>query len=224
MEISASLLSVEKIDSTKLYLDLEMSKIDYFHIDVMDGQFVEKNTSDIMMSNTNSIALVTNTGIDVHLMVKDIDYYIEEYLPYNPQMISFHIEATKDENDTIRLINRIKSSGSKVGIAINPDTSIECIKPYLGLVHMILIMTVYPGMGGQTLIPETLKKAYDLKEYIKENNLDTKIEVDGGINDKTAKDAVDAGADILVIGSYLTSAENYSEAVKKIKTNDERGM
>ena len=82
MEISASLLSVEKIESTKLFLDLEMSKIDYFHIDVMDGKFVEKNTTKIMIESTNSIALVTNTGLDVHLMVSDIDHFIEEYLPF----------------------------------------------------------------------------------------------------------------------------------------------
>ena len=224
MEISASLLSVEKIESTKLFLDLEMSKIDYFHIDVMDGKFVEKNTTKIMMESTNSIALVTNTGLDVHLMVNDIDHFIEEYLPFNPQMMSFHIEATKDDNDTNRLIEKIKSAGIKVGIAISPDTDIEIVKPYIDKVHMILVMTVYPGKGGQKLIPETLRKVSELKGYINKNNLETRIEVDGGVNDKTVTDAVNAGADILVVGSYLTSAGNYSEVVKKLKTNDEEGL
>ena len=220
VEVSASLLSVENIESTKLFLDLETAKIDYFHIDVMDGKFVEKNTVEQMYENASSIALVSSIGMDVHLMVKDVDRYVEDYLPFNPKIITFHIEAVKDENDILRTINKIKDSGSRVGIAINPDTDIEKIKPYLDKIHVAFVMTVYPGKGGQKLIPETLDKVSKLKKYIFENDLDTEIEVDGGINDLTYKDAIDAGADIIAVGSYLVFSDNFSETVKKIKTND----
>jgi len=220
VEVSASLLSVENIESTKLFLDLETAKIDYFHIDVMDGKFVEKNTLNQMYANASSIALVSSIGMDVHLMVKDVDKYVEEYLPFNPKIITFHIEAVKDESDILKTINKIKSSGSRVGIAINPDTDIEKIKQYLDKIHVAFVMTVYPGKGGQKLIPETLDKVSKLKKYIIENDLDTEIEVDGGINDLTYKDAIDAGADIIAVGSYLVFSDNFSETVKKIKTND----
>ncbi|MCR5186834.1 MAG: ribulose-phosphate 3-epimerase [Clostridia bacterium] len=220
VEVSASLLSVENIESTKLFLDLETAKIDYFHIDVMDGKFVEKNTLNQMYENASSIALVSSIGMDVHLMVKDVDKYVEEYLPFNPKIITFHIEAVKDESDILKTINKIKSSGSRVGIAINPDTDIEKIKQYLDKIHVAFVMTVYPGKGGQKLIPETLDKVSKLKKYITENDLDTEIEVDGGINDLTYKDTIDAGADIIAVGSYLVFSDNFSETVKKIKTND----
>ena len=132
-------------------------------------------------------------------------------------MLTLHIEASKDEERTKKIINRIKENGTKVGIAISPSTSIDEIKKYLGLVHMILIMTVVPGKGGQQLIPETIEKVKKLKEYIDKNNIDIDIEVDGGINNITAKDAIKAGANILVVGNYLISSNNYSEAIKIIK-------
>ena len=220
VEVSASLLSVEKIESTKIFLDLETAKIDYFHIDVMDGKFVEKNTTTQMHENASSIALVSTIGMDVHLMVKDVDSYIEEYLPFNPKIITFHIEATSSEDEVLRLIDKIKMAGSRVGIAINPDTDIEKIKPFLDKIHVAFVMTVFPGKGGQKLIPETLDKVSKLKKYIIDNSLDTEIEVDGGINDTTYKDAMDAGADIIAVGSYLVFADDYAEVVKKINTND----
>ena len=111
------------------------------------------------------------------------------------------------------VIYEIKNIGSRVGIAINPDTDIEKVKKYLPYIHMILIMTVVPGKGGQTLIAETLEKVKKVKEYIDENNIDIDIEVDGGINDE----AIECGANILVSGKYLISSENIGEAVRKLK-------
>ena len=131
--------------------------------------------------------------------------------------MTFHIEATKTEERTQNAIEEIKRAGSKVGISISPDTNIETIKPYLNQIHMILVMTVVPGKGGQKLIPETLEKVKELKEYIDANVIDIDIEVDGGINDETAKLAVEAGANILVAGNYLVTAENIGEAVAKLK-------
>ena len=216
-EISASVLTVDKENAVRTFYNLEVAKINYFHIDVMDGEFVERNTSEIMNDYALTISHISNLGLDVHLMVKDVEKYVDEYLMLEPEIITFHIEATKDEERTQNVINEIKNNGTRVGIAISPETSIEEIKKYLNQIHMVLVMTVVPGKGGQKLIPETLDKLRELKNYIDENNLDIDLQVDGGINAETAHDAVEAGANILVAGNYLISAENMVEAVKKIK-------
>lgn len=216
-EISVSVLSVEKDNATRTFYDLEVSKIDYFHIDVMDGKFVEKDTTEKMKDYATTITHISNLGIDVHLMVENVEEYVDEYLMLEPEIITFHIEATKTEEKTKHIIEEIKNNGSRVGIAISPDTSIEKIKPYLNLVHMILIMTVVPGKGGQKLIPETITKIKELKEYVDKNNIDIDIEVDGGINEETAELVKNAGANILVAGNYIISSDNYKESVIKIK-------
>lgn len=149
VEISASVLNVNKENATRTFYDLETAKINYFHIDVMDGKFVKNNTEEIMKDYALTISHISNLGLDVHFMVEDVEKFIDEYSMLEPEIISFHIEATKNEERTKNAISLIKSIGSKVGIAINPDTSIEQIKQYLPFVHMILVMTVVPGEGGQ---------------------------------------------------------------------------
>lgn len=216
-EISASILTVDKENAVRTFYNLEVAKINYFHIDVMDGEFVERNTSEIMNDYALTISHISNLGLDVHLMVKDVEKYVDEYLMLEPEIITFHIEATQNEERTNNIIEEIKNNGTKVGIAISPETSIEEIKKYLDKIHMVLVMTVVPGKGGQKLIPETLDKLRELKKYLDENNLDIDLQVDGGINEETSKDAIEAGANILVAGNYLISAENMVEAVKKIK-------
>lgn len=216
-EISISILTVEKEDATKKFYNLETAKVDYFHIDVMDGKFVEKNTEELMKDYALTISHITNLGIDVHLMVNDVEKYIDEYSMLEPEIMTFHIEATKTEERTMNIIKQINECGSRVGIAISPETSIEEIKKYLPYVHMVLVMTVVPGKGGQSLIPETLEKVKELRKYMEENNIDLDIEVDGGINEETSAKAVEAGADILVVGTYLVNSENYNETVKKLK-------
>lgn len=216
-EVSASLLNVDKENATRTFYNLETAKVNYFHIDVMDGKFVENNTEEIMKDYSLTISHISNLGLDVHLMVEDVEKYIDEYSMLEPEIITFHIEATKNEERTKNAIDEIKNIGSRVGIAINPDTPIEEIKKYLPFVHMILVMTVIPGKGGQKLIPETVQKVKELKEYVDANNIDIDIEVDGGINLETAKICREAGANILVAGVYLVKAENCSEAVKNLK-------
>ncbi len=216
-EISASVLTVEKDNATTTFYNLETAKINYFHIDVMDGKFVENNNLELMKDYALTISHISNLGLDVHLMVEDVEEIADEYLMLEPEILTFHIEATKNEERTKNVIALVKNSGTRVGIAINPETSIEEIKPYLELIHMVLVMTVVPGKGGQSLIQETLDKVKELKEYVDKNNIDIDIEVDGGINDITAEKAIDAGANILVAGNYLISAENLNEAVKKLK-------
>ena len=216
-EISASILNLEEENATKKMYNLETAKIDYFHIDVMDGKFVKNNNLELMKNYALTVSHISNLGIDVHLMVENVEEYVEEYLDLNPQIITFHIEASKSEERTQKIIDLIKQNGSRVGLAISPDTDLENIKPYLKYIHLVLVMTVAPGLGGQKLIPETLEKVCELKKYIEENNIDIDIEVDGGINDITAKEATQAGANILVVGKYLITSDNLSETVNKLK-------
>ncbi len=217
IEVSASLLNVEKENATRTMYNLETGKIDYFHIDVMDGKFVEKNNTELMKDYALTASHISNLGLDVHLMVENIEEFVDEYSMLEPEIITFHIEASKTEERTKNIIEEIKNCGSRVGISISPDTSIEEIKKYLPYIHLVLVMTVVPGKGAQSLIPETLEKVKALKEYIEANNLDIDIEVDGGIKDVNARNAIDAGADILVVGTYLVYSENIPEAVKKVK-------
>ena len=217
VEVSASILTLEKENAIKTMYNLEAGKIDYFHIDVMDGKFVEKDTTELMKDYALTASHISNLGLDVHLMVKNVEKFIDEYSMLEPEIITFHIEATKNEEKTKSVIEEIKNIGSRVGIAISPDTNIDEIKQYLPYVHMALVMTVVPGKGGQKLIPETLEKVRALKKYIDDNNIDIDIEVDGGINNETASKAVEAGANILVVGNYLISSKNIGESVKKVK-------
>ena len=217
MEISTSILTVEKEKATKTFYDLEVAGTDYYHIDIMDGKFVEKNTEELMYEYSNIIKQISNLPLDVHLMVEDIKPHIEKYIPLEPSIITFYYEACKNKEEVLELINYIKQNNIKPAISIKPNTSIDKIKEFLPLLHMILVMTVEPGKGGQKLIPETLEKVRKLKKYIEENNLDTYIEVDGGINKSTINSAKEAGIDIAVAGSAIISAENFKSAIEELK-------
>ena len=216
-EISTSILTVEKENATKTFYDLEVAGTDYYHIDIMDGKFVEKNTEEMMFEYTNNIKQISNIPLDVHFMVEDIQSNIDKYIPFNPSIITFHYEACKADEEVIKFINYIKENNIKPAISIKPNTSIEKIKEFLPILHMVLIMTVEPGKGGQKLIPETIEKVKQLKTYLKENNLDTYIEVDGGVNKETVNFVKEAGADILVSGSAIISAEDFKKAIEEMK-------
>ena len=216
-EISASVLTVKKEEAIHTFYNLETAKIDYFHIDVMDGKFVEKNNIELMKDYALTISHISNVGLDVHFMVENVEEIIEDFIMLEPKIITFHIEATKEKDRTMKIIKDLKENQIKAGLAISPDTSIEEIKEYIPYVHMILVMTVVPGKGGQSLIPETLEKVKELREYLDKNDYDIDIQVDGGINDKTAELAKDAGANILVAGNYIISSENYTESVNKLR-------
>lgn len=217
VEISVSLLTVEREDYVKLFYDLETAKVDYFHIDVMDGKFVENNTKERMETYTSIIKNISNLPLDIHLMVEDVKGYINEYLAYEPNIITFHYEAIKEKEDILEIIEYLKQNNTKVGIAISPNTKVEEIYEYLPLIHMVLVMSVEPGKGKQKLIPETIEKIRQLREYIKKNNIEIDIEVDGGINKDTVKEVKDAGANIIVAGSAITLSSNYNEVVQQLK-------
>ncbi len=216
VEISTSLLSI-KDDSVKKIYDLEMAHTDYYHIDVMDGKFVQADTTGRMLEYTNQIKQVSNIPIDVHFMVQDINKHIEEYLPFSPNRITFHYEACKNKEEVEGIIKKIKENGIKVGISVKPETPIEEIYEFLPFVHMVLIMTVEPGKGGQALLTETLQKIKQIHTCREKHKLDFDIEADGGINLETMQEVKEAGVDIAVVGSAIIDSENYVKMMKLLK-------
>lgn len=217
VEVSASVLNLKEEESIKELYNLEVADIDYFHIDVMDGEFVEDNTADRMHKYANYIKQISTLPIDVHLMVNDVRKYIDEYLGVGPRIITFHLEAIKDKSEILEIIKYIKEANCKVGISIKPDTKVEEIYEFLPYIHLVLIMTVEPGKGGQKLIEETLNKIKELKKYIEENNIDIDIEADGGINTENSITLQEAGVDIIVAGSAIIKSNDYREVVRLLK-------
>lgn len=217
VEISTSILSVKKGEEAKTFLELEKSKTDYFHIDVMDGQFVEKNTYNKMLEYASYIKRISNLPLDVHLMVKDIKPAIKDFLAVEPNIITFHYEACKNNDEVFEIIKFLKENNCKVGISVKPDTKIEEIYEFLPYVHMCLVMTVEPGKGGQTLISSMIDKVETLTKYVTEKNLDIDIEADGGINLKTAPSIKNAGANILVSGTAILLAKDYKIIIDELR-------
>ena len=217
MEISTSLLSVEKENIIQTIYNLEVAKTDYFHIDVMDGRFVENDTSETMRIYCEYLNQITNVPIDVHLMVTNVKEYIDSYSIFNPNIISFHYEACKDKEEVNKYINQIKDRECKVGLAIKPNTKVDDIIEFLPKINLLLIMSVEPGKGGQEFIKETIEKIKYAKEKIDELGLDTEIEVDGGINIEKAKDVKEAGATIAVSGTAIINSKDFNYTIKKLK-------
>lgn len=217
VEISTSILSVKKGEESKTFLELEKSKTDYFHIDVMDGQFVEKDTYKKMLEYASYIKRISNLPLDVHLMVTNVKIAINDFLAIEPNIITFHYEACKSSKEVFETINYIKENNCKVGISVKPDTKIEEIYQFLPYVHMCLVMTVEPGKGGQTLISSMIDKIEKVKKYVNEKNLDIDIEADGGINLKTAPSIKNAGANIIVSGTAILLAKNYKTIIDELK-------
>ena len=217
-KVSASVLNVDKDNAVHTFYDLETAKIDFFHIDVMDGKFVENNNIDLMKDYAVTLSHISNLGLDVHLMVENVEEMIDEFLVADPERITFHVEAIEDEERVKNIISDLKDQGIKVGMSISPGTDIEKIVKFMPYLHMVLVMTVVPGKGGQSLIPETLETLKVLKQKAEELDLDIDFEVDGGIKENNVAEVVNAGANIVVVGTALVYAENPKEFVSNIKS------
>ena len=217
VEVSTSILSVQKGEESKTFFALEASKTDYFHIDVMDGKFVEKDTYQKMLEYSAYIRRISNAPLDVHLMVEDIKKAVDDFSSVEPNIITFHLEACKNEEEVLEAINYIKQNNCKVGISVKPNTNVEEVYKYLPYIHMCLVMTVEPGKGGQTYLSEMTEKVRILKNYIDENHLEIDIEVDGGINLKTEPEVKKAGANILVAGTAILNAVDYKVIIDELK-------
>lgn len=217
VEISTSILTMKKGEEANTILNLEAGKTDYFHIDVMDGKFVEKDTYQTMLENCGYIKRMSSLPLDVHFMVEDIQEAIDDFADFEPNIMTFHLEACKDNKDVMEYIKKIQEKNCKVGISIKPNTPIEKIYEYLPYIHQCLVMTVEPGKGGQTFLTQMVEKIKKLKSYIQENELEVDIEVDGGINLRTAPEVKSAGANILVAGTAILMANDYSTIIEELK-------
>lgn len=217
VEVSTSILSMKKGKEAQTILGLETAKIDYFHIDVMDGRFVEKDTYENMLESASYIKRMSNLPLDVHLMIEDVRKGIDDFSALEPNTITFHYEACKNKEEIFEMINLIKDNHCKVGLSVKPNTNIEEIYEFLPYIHVCLIMTVEPGKGGQTLITDMINKIKKLKEYLNENKVEVEIEVDGGINLNTADRVKEAGADILVAGTAILKAKDYKVIIDELK-------
>ena len=198
IKISPSILGGSFSNIEKIILDLNQSKAEYIHFDVMDGDFVPNLTfGPKFISNVRKFS---NKVFDVHLMINRVEKFLDDYIRAGSDIITFHIEINEDIEN---IIKKIKAKGIKCGLAIKPKTSWSEIQPYLQHIDQVIIMTVEPGFGGQEFMNDQVDKIKNISSHIKLDSLNIDIEIDGGINFETGKICVEAGANILVAGSFL---------------------
>jgi ribulose-phosphate 3-epimerase len=211
IKISPSILSADFSILGREIEKLNNSGADMIHIDVMDGNFVPNLT--IGPPVIESLKKHSKIPFDVHLMINNPENYINDYINAGADYLTFHIEASSNSFNTIKLI---KERGVKVGIALKPKTSAEILSPYIKMLDLVLVMAVEPGFGGQSFMPEQLKKIKQIHE-MSVDNADLIISVDGGINKDTAKKSVAHGANMLVSGSYLFENNNLTKAIMDLR-------
>lgn len=206
--ISPSLLAADFTQLREEIVKIEKAGAAMLHLDVMDGIFVPNMS--FGMPVIESIRSVSPIIFDVHLMITEPHRYIERFAEAGADIITFHYESNSDVKSTIE---QIKKAGKRASLSISPDTPAEAVFPYLADLDMVLVMTVYPGFGGQKLIPATLEKVKALREYINANGLNVDIEVDGGISPSNVADVTRAGANVIVAGSSVFHAEDPAKAI-----------
>ena len=208
MKVSASFLSSKNIpvDLAKL----NDTDVDFIHVDIMDGKFVKNKT--MPFREMKHIYEYTSKRLDVHLMVEEASKYIPLYAELNTECITIHVEI---DEDIVKDLELIKSYSIKAGLAINPDTKVSSLIPYLPYIDQVIVMSVVPGEGGQAFIPETVNKIEELRALINSYKVNVLINVDGGVNDKT-KDLC-KNADILTSGSYILNSDNFQEKISSLR-------
>ena len=185
---------------------------DLIHVDVMDGHFVPNMTIGPVV--VNSVAKVATKPLDIHLMVEDNNFFIDLFSHLKPEYISFHIESERHPH---RVIQKLRALDIKPAIVLNPHSTPESIEYLLEDLDMVLLMSVNPGFGGQKFITSVVEKAAALKKLIEKRNPNCLIQVDGGVNDKNIQELKDAGVDVVVAGSYVYGASDYSQAIKSLQ-------
>lgn len=214
--IAPSILSADFNHLLEDIKKVEEAGADWLHFDVMDGHFVP-NIS-FGQPVLKAIAKSHNLVNDVHIMISDPYKYAPEFCKAGADILTFHYEACRDDVEVFKVIDLIHEYGVKAGLSVKPGTPIQKVLPFIYSLDLVLVMSVEPGFGGQSFMPEMLGKVLYLRNYINENNIkNCLIEIDGGINEETAKMARAAGVDVLVAGSYLFGHDDIKERIEKIK-------
>lgn len=212
--IAPSILSADFARLGEEVQNVVKAGADWIHVDVMDGHFVPNITIGPLVVQALA-KLKLSQPLDVHLMISEPERYIEAFAKAGANYIAVHVEASVHLH---RNLQQIKAAGAKAGVVLNPHTPVSSIQHVLGMLDLVLVMSVNPGFGGQAFIPEVLPKIRELTEMRKKGNHNFLIEVDGGVNDKTAADLIYAGADVLVAGSYVFGAQDYAAAIQSLRS------
>ena len=216
IKIAPSILSADFSKMGEEVKNLEESGADVIHCDVMDGVFVNNITFGIKM--VEDLRKITKLPLDCHLMIVHPEKYAERFVKAGADYVTVHAEACGEGlEDTLKLI---KNAGAKCGAVINPDTPVSAIERVLPLCDMALVMSVFPGFGGQKFIAEVLEKVRKIRRIIRENDLNCEVEIDGGINAETVKAAKEAGANVIVAGSSVFKAADRAAAISALRSGD----